>query len=175
MNYEEVILVDENDAEKGIMEKIEAHRRGLLHRAISVFVFDSKGRWLLQRRAENKYHSNSLWTNTCCSHPKPGESNADAAMRRLHQEMGLECELTELFQFIYRESLDNGLTEHELDHVFTGVTDALPEINRGEVMEYRYMNYNDLAADVAACPQNYTVWFRIIFSKVNDHLKEISK
>jgi len=169
----QVILVDENDAEAGIMEKIEAHRRGLLHRAISVFIVDSKGRWLLQRRAENKYHSNSLWTNTCCSHPMPQESSADAAKRRLHQEMGLECELTELFRFTYREDLDNGLTEHELDHVFTGVTDSLPEINREEVMEYRYMNYNDLEADVAARPENYTVWFRIIFSKVNDHLKEL--
>lgn len=169
----QVILVDENDAEAGIMEKIEAHRRGLLHRAISVFIMDSKGRWLLQRRAENKYHSNSLWTNTCCSHPMPQESSADAAKRRLHQEMGLECELNELFRFTYREDLDNGLTEHELDHVFTGVTDSLPEINREEVMEYRYMNYNDLEADVAARPENYTVWFRIIFSKVNDHLKEL--
>ena len=103
----------------------------------------------------------------------PQESSADAAKRRLHQEMGLECELTELFRFTYREDLDNGLTEHELDHVFTGVTDSLPEINREEVMEYRYMNYNDLAADVAARPENYTVWFRIIFSKVNDHLKEL--
>ena len=173
MKGEQVILVDENDAEAGIMEKIEAHRRGLLHRAISVFIVDSKGRWLLQRRAENKYHSNSLWTNTCCSHPMPQESSADAAKRRLHQEMGLECELTELFRFTYREDLDNGLTEHELDHVFTGVTDSLPEINREEVMEYRYMNYNDLEADVAARPENYTVWFRIIFSKVNDHLKEL--
>jgi len=173
MKGEQVILVDENDAEVGIMEKIEAHRRGLLHRAISVFIMDSKGRWLLQRRAENKYHSNSLWTNTCCSHPMPQESSADAAKRRLHQEMGLECELTELFRFTYREDLDNGLTEHELDHVFTGVTDSLPEINREEVMEYRYMNYNDLEADVAARPENYTVWFRIIFSKVNDHLKEL--
>lgn len=173
MKGEQVILVDENDAEAGIMEKIEAHRRGLLHRAISVFILDSKGRWLLQRRAENKYHSNSLWTNTCCSHPMPQESSADAAKRRLHQEMGLECELTELFRFTYREDLDNGLTEHELDHVFTGVTDSLPEINREEVMEYRYMNYNDLEADVAARPENYTVWFRIIFSKVNDHLKEL--
>ena len=173
MKGEQVILVDENDAEAGIMEKIEAHRRGLLHRAISVFILDSKGRWLLQRRAENKYHSNSLWTNTCCSHPMPQESSADAAKRRLHQEMGLECELNELFRFTYREDLDNGLTEHELDHVFTGVTDSLPEINREEVMEYRYMNYNDLAADVAARPENYTVWFRIIFSKVNDHLKEL--
>lgn len=172
MNSEHVILVDESDAVTGTMEKMEAHRRGLLHRAISVFIIDSQGRWLLQRRAENKYHSNSLWTNTCCSHPLPEESTIEAANRRLRQEMGMECTLQELFHFIYREPLDNELTEHELDHVFIGITDAVPEINREEVMEYKYIDYRHLRKDIDENPDSYTVWFRLIVERVNKGIDE---
>jgi len=174
MNSDKVILVNEHDAETGTMEKMEAHRNGLLHRAISVFVVDSHGQWLLQRRAKNKYHSNSLWTNTCCSHPMPDETNEEAANRRLFQEMGLRCNLTELFHFIYKETLDNELTEHELDHVFYGVTDNLPGVNHEEVMDFRYIGYTDLAEDVKANPENYTVWFRLIMERVNKCINELN-
>jgi isopentenyl-diphosphate delta-isomerase len=174
MSYGQVILVNENDEVLGAMAKMDAHRLGLLHRAISVFITDSQGRWLLQRRAENKYHSNSLWTNTCCSHPMPGENTLDAAKRRLTEEMGLQCELTELFHFVYREALDNELTEHELDHVFFGITDQLPEINHEEVMEYKYLLYNDLHQDMTANPEKYTVWFRLIMERVYSSLKEVN-
>jgi isopentenyl-diphosphate Delta-isomerase len=172
MNSDTVILVNEQDAMTGTMEKMEAHRNGLLHRAISVFIIDSHGRWLLQRRAKNKYHSSSLWTNSCCSHPMPNETNEEAANRRLLQEMGLKCKLTELFHFIYKEPLDNELTEHELDHVFYGTTDDLPEINHEEVMDFRYIHYTDLAADVKANADNYTVWFRLIMERVNICINE---
>ncbi len=174
MSYGQVILVNEDDEVMGAMAKMDAHRLGLLHRAISVFVSDSQGRWLLQRRAKNKYHSNSLWTNTCCSHPMPGEKTLDAAKRRLSEEMGLQCELTELFHFVYREPLDNELTEYELDHVFFGVTDCLPEINHEEVMEYKYLLYNELHKDMTENPENYTVWFRLIMERVNSSLKEVN-
>ena len=118
-----VILVDENDNETGMMEKMEAHQKALLHRAISVFICNTKGEWLLQRRASNKYHSSCLWTNACCSHPHPGETYSKAASRRLKEEMGIETLLTEIFSFTYKANMENGLTEHELDHVFVGITD----------------------------------------------------
>src|SRR5690606_3613335 len=131
-----VILVDENDNETGTMQKMEAHQKALLHRAISVFICNSNGEWLLQKRALQKYHSNGLWTNTSCSHPFPGESNLDAANRRLFEEMGIKAGLTEIFTFIYKEQLDNELTEHELDHVFFGISDVEPEINPDEVDDW---------------------------------------
>lgn len=166
-----VILVDELDNETGVMEKMEAHRKAVLHRAISVFIVNSKGEWLLQRRAFNKYHSNGLWTNTCCSHPFPGESNSQAAHRRLKEEMGLNAELREVFEFIYFENLDNELTEHELDHIFVGITDSKPVINTNEVVDWKYMDYNNLINDLKISPENYTVWFKKIVSQVNEHLK----
>jgi len=162
-----VILVDEKDRECGFMEKMEAHRKALLHRAVSVFLINSKGEWLLQRRAADKYHSGELWTNTCCSHPLPEETINDAAKRRLMEEMGLECNLYHLFHFIYREKLDGELTEHELDHVFSGISDDLPVINDQEVMEWKYVSFPELKADILLHPQKYTVWFRKIFEKVN--------
>jgi len=167
-----VILVDENDNPTGVAEKFEAHRKALLHRAVSVFIFNTTGHWLLQQREKGKYHSNSLWTNTCCTHPLPGESNPDAAHRRLREEMSLECELQESFWFIYREALDNELTEHELDHVFTGITDDLPVINEAEVMNYKYMTTADLRTDIARNPENYTVWFRRIFGQYQHSLRK---
>jgi isopentenyl-diphosphate delta-isomerase len=165
-----VILVDINDNETGRMEKLEAHRKALLHRAISVFICNSKGEWLLQRRAFNKYHSNGLWSNTCCSHPFPGESNASAANRRLMEEMGLKAELSEIFQFTYSAHLDNNLSEHELDHVFLGITDEKPVINTSEVVEWKYLNYDDLINDIKIVPEKYTIWLRKIIDQKNVRL-----
>jgi isopentenyl-diphosphate delta-isomerase len=162
-----VILVDKDDHEMGIIEKMEAHRKALLHRAISVFVFNRKGEWLLQRRANDKYHSQGLWTNTCCSHPYPGEPVKDAAKRRLLEEMGLLCDLEEVFSFTYQEKLDEGLTEYEFDHVFSGTAEMAPTVNEEEVMEWKYVSYSDLLEDITHHPRKYTIWFRKIFEKVN--------
>jgi len=170
MNQLFVILVDRKDMEKGIMEKMEAHHKAILHRAISVFICNSNGEWLLHRRSIEKYHSSGLWTNASCTHPYPGETNQDAANRRLMEEMGMKCELTELFSFIYKEKLDNELTEHEFDHVFLGITDEKPVINTNEVMDWKYMAYNDLKEDIEKNPADYTVWFKKIVGKVNSHI-----
>ena len=172
MIEEQVILVDEQDNELGVMEKLEAHRIPTLHRAISVFIVNSKGEWLLQQRALDKYHSNGLWTNTCCSHPRPGESNLEAARRRLLEEMGMEAELSELFHFVYREVLDNDLTEYELDHVFVGISDQVPRINADEVHNYKYVTYEDLQEDIKKNPWSYTVWFLKIVNRVNEYLNK---
>lgn len=172
MIKEQVILVDEQDHELGMMEKLEAHRNPVLHRAISVFIVNSKGEWLLQQRAHEKYHSNGLWTNTCCSHPRPGETALEAANRRLHEEMGLEAGLSEIFHFIYREELDNELSEYELDHVFVGISDKEPQINPDEVHTYKYITFNDLKKDIERNPWNYTVWFLKIVDRVNKHLRK---
>jgi isopentenyl-diphosphate delta-isomerase len=168
-----VILVDKDDNITGTLGKNEAHRRALLHRAISVFVVNSKGEWILQRRAKNKYHSNGLWTNTCCSHPYPGETSHEAAIRRLNEEMGLHCELQEAFTFIYKEKLDNGLTEYELDHVFIGISDNLPVINTHEVMDWRVVSYDDLERELDECPSHFTAWFRQIHKQVNSCMIEM--
>ncbi len=170
MREEQVILVDENDREMGVLEKMEAHRNPVLHRAISVFIINTKGEWLLQQRAFDKYHSRGLWTNACCSHPRPGERNVEAAKRRLREEMGMEAELTELFHFIYREQLENGLTEYELDHVFVGISDELPRINIDEVHHYKYVTYRELKKDIEKNPGSYTVWFLKIVDRVNEYL-----
>ena len=167
-----VILVDEKDNETGTIEKLEAHKKALLHRAISVFICNSRGEWLLQRRAKNKYHSSLLWTNACCSHPYPGETSLEAAHRRLKEEMGLETSLTELFHFTYKAELDNGLNEHELDHVFLGITDNDPVINTEEVKDWKRISFNQLQNEIDKVPENYTVWFRMIFQRVNMHLKD---
>jgi isopentenyl-diphosphate Delta-isomerase len=167
MKEDLVILVDENDNVTGHAGKTDAHIKGLLHRAVSVFIFNSRGDWLMQKRADGKYHSGGLWSNTCCSHPLPGETVTDAAGRRLMEEMGMECELNKLFTFIYREEFGNGLTEHELDHVFAGISDSLPAINPDEASEYKYLNFCELKTDVERFPDNYTVWFRKIFRQVN--------
>jgi len=170
MKKEQVILVDSNDTTLGCMEKFEAHRKGLLHRAISVFLFNSNGQWILQQRASNKYHSNSLWSNTCCTHPFPGESTLEAAHRRLSEEMGLNCDLKPVFQFVYKEQLDNELTEHELDHVFIGFSDKEPVINPMEVMDYCYKNFSDLQQDIKINPEKYTIWFRKIVEPVHEQI-----
>jgi len=164
---EEVILVDKNDVECGTMEKMEAHKNGgTLHRAFSVFIFNTKGELLLQKRAEHKYHSGGLWTNTCCSHPRPGETTREAGNRRLVEEMGMECKLIELFSFEYKAELNQGMTEWELDHVLVGLSDTEPKINTDEVAEYNYMPLDEIDNDLKINPQNYTEWFKICFERV---------
>ena len=159
---EEIILVDEQDNAIGTMEKMEAHRRGVLHRAFSIVLFNSSGELLLQRRADNKYHSSGLWTNTCCSHPLPDESIHDAAQRRLKYEMGINLKPEFAFKFIYKTSLDRSLIEHELDYVFIGTFDGEPDINKEEVSDWKFMNLKDLRNDIKSYPEIYTVWFRLI-------------
>jgi isopentenyl-diphosphate delta-isomerase len=159
---EQVILVDEMDNQVGTMEKMEAHRKGLLHRAFSVLLFDSDGRLLLQKRAAGKYHSSGLWTNTCCSHPAPGENLAEAARRRLMEEMGIDVKPTFSHSFIYRAELGQDLIEHEFDHVFVGIFDGNPVLNKNEVEDWKFVELNWLKQDMAANPDQYTVWFRLI-------------
>ncbi len=169
---EQVILVDEQDSAIGVMGKMEAHEKGILHRAISVFIINSKGEWLLQQRHSDKYHSGGLWSNACCSHPKPGEGNKEAAERRLCEEMGLRTELKELFRFTYREDIDNGLTEHEFDHVFIGVSNDIPVVNTLEVQDWKYLSYTEIQNETKKTPENYTVWFLKIMDRVH---REIQK
>ena len=170
MNTEQVILVDHRDNEIGTAEKMEAHLQGLLHRAFSVFIFNSKGELLLQQRALIKYHSPGLWTNTCCSHPKPGEDTISAAHRRLQEEMGLSCDLQLAFSFVYKAELDQGLTEHEFDHVFIGKTDLLPETNPEEVMAHRYISTDQLNEWMEKDQRQFTAWFKICWPTVKEHL-----
>lgn len=165
MSKEFVILVDENNKEIGLMEKHEAHEKALLHRAFSVFVFNNRNELLLQQRSQDKYHSGGLWTNTCCSHPRASETTLDAAHRRLRDEMGFDCELTERFHFVYHATLDNGLSEHELDFVYTGIFNGTPEINTSEVQAYKWWPMEKVIADVNDNPQAYTTWFKIILDK----------
>lgn len=158
-----VVLVDENDNKLGLMEKQQAHVAGLLHRAFSVFVFNSKGELMIQQRAASKYHSPTLWTNTCCSHPRENETYLEGAHRRLEEEMGFDCELEFKFSFIYKAHLDNNLTEHELDHVYIGIYNNEPNLNPDEVMAYRWVELDELKKDIEKNPQLYTAWFKIIF------------
>ena len=170
--HSEVIVVDENDNAKGVMEKMEAHQKGVLHRAFSVFVFNSAGELLLQQRAEHKYHSGGLWTNTCCSHPAPGEEVADAVVRRLKEEMGFNCELSHAFSFIYKAHFQNGLTEYEFDHVYIGYSDSITLLNKDEVQDWKYINLQKLSQDIEENPGIYTAWIKECFKMVVDHLKD---
>lgn len=170
MTEEQVILVDEKDNPVGLMEKIKAHEEARLHRAFSVFVINKKGELLLQQRALHKYHSPGLWTNTCCSHQRQGETNIEAGRRRLREEMGLDCELEEMFWFIYRADFDNGLTEHELDHVMVGHSEDDPVINPDEVAAYKWMDMESVRQDIKNRPDIYTEWFKIIFEEYYQRL-----
>ncbi|MFT4778290.1 MAG: isopentenyl-diphosphate delta-isomerase [Flavobacteriales bacterium] len=163
---EEVILVDEFDNEIGTMEKLEAHVKGELHRAFSIFIFNLKGELLLQQRALHKYHSAGLWTNTCCSHQRANESSENAAKRRLVEEMGMHSSLEEAFTFIYKSEFDNDLTEHEFDHVFIGEDDSLPQINTDEVATSKYISIPHLIAEIERAPEKFTTWFRICLPRV---------
>ena len=168
---ERVILVDENDLEIGTMEKQKAHVTGDLHRAISVFIFNSKGEILLQQRAITKYHSGGLWSNTCCTHPRQGEETKDAAKRRLNEEMGIQCNLEFRFSFIYKAKLTNGLFEHEFDHVYFGQSDFLPVLNSEEAENYKYVNIHEIIEDLKTNSSKYTEWFKICLEEVKNHLK----
>lgn len=162
---ENVILVDEQDNQLGLMPKMEAHEKALLHRAFSVFVFNDSGELMLQQRASNKYHSPLLWTNTCCSHQRDGETSLEAGKRRLQEEMGFVCDLKEVFWFVYKAPFDNGLTEHELDHVMVGKFSDEPNINKEEVESYKWMTLEAVKADMEIQPEIYTEWFKIIFKE----------
>lgn len=172
MIEEQVILVNENDEQIGTMPKLEAHQKAILHRAFSVFILNDKNEIMLQQRAHQKYHSPLLWTNTCCSHQRVGESNIQAGSRRLEEEMGFKTELKELFNFIYKAPFDNGLTEHELDHVMIGYYNGEPNINLEEVESWKWMSIEDIKADMNHNPDIYTVWFKIIFNEFDHFLED---
>ena len=165
-----VILVNEKDEQIGLMPKLEAHEKALLHRAFSVFIFNDKNELMLQQRALNKYHSPGLWTNTCCSHQREGESNIEAGKRRLNEEMGFVTDLEETISFIYKAPFENGLTEHEFDHVMVGYYNDEPKINVDEVANWKWMLLEDVKTDIGTHPELYTEWFKIIFNKFYQHI-----
>jgi isopentenyl-diphosphate Delta-isomerase len=164
--HSKVILVDEHDREIGQAEKLAAHQDGLLHRAFSIFIFDGRGRLLLQRRAANKYHSGRLWTNTCCSHPLPDRPLAEEAHRKLQHEMGFDCELSEIFQFTYHVKLENGLYEHEFDHVFFGTYNQDPTPNPEEVEDWKWIDLAELSSDIVLHPDDYSYWMKLVLDRV---------
>ena len=172
MKEENVILINHNDEQIGLMPKLEAHEKAVLHRAFSVFILNSRNELMLQQRAHHKYHSPLLWTNTCCSHQREGETNLQAGTRRLFEEMGFKTELKELFHFIYKAPFDNGLTEHELDHVMIGYFDEKPIINPDEVESWKWMTIEAVQADMTLNPNEYTIWFKIIFDKFYHFLED---
>ncbi len=172
MTEEKVILVNKQDEPIGLMNKLEAHEKAALHRAFSVFVLNENNEIMLQQRAHHKYHSPLLWTNTCCSHQREGETNIQAGIRRLYEEMGFKTELKELFHFIYKASFDNGLTEHELDHVMIGYYNGEPQINKDEVESWKWMKIEDIKNEMIQNPTIYTVWFKIIFDEFYHYLEE---
>lgn len=172
MKEDNVILVNENDEPIGLMPKMEAHEKAVLHRAFSVFVLNKNNQLMLQQRAAHKYHSPLLWTNTCCSHQKENETNLEAGNRRLMEEMGFQTPLKELFHFIYKAPFDNGLTEHELDHVMIGFYESEPNINPEEVESWKWMDIEAVKADIDENPDIYTVWFKIIFDKFYHYFEE---
>jgi isopentenyl-diphosphate Delta-isomerase len=165
-----VVLVDENDIDQGLMEKMEAHVKGVLHRAFSVFIFNNNSEMLLQQRAFSKYHSPGLWTNTCCSHPRNKEKAIDAAHRRLIEEMGFDCEIIPAFTFKYKAPVGQGLIEHEFDHVFTGTYNSIPSPNPDEVAAWKWVAMTELEEDMLLNPEKYTVWFRIAFPELKSFL-----
>jgi isopentenyl-diphosphate delta-isomerase len=172
MKEEEVILVNELDEPIGLMPKLEAHQKAVLHRAFSVFVLNDQNEIMLQQRAHHKYHSPLLWTNTCCSHQRNGETNIEAGSRRLFEEMGFQTDLKELFHFIYKAPFDNGLTEHELDHVMIGYYNGSPNINPEEVEDWKWMKIEDVKTDMVVNAAIYTVWFKIIFDEFYHYLED---
>ncbi len=166
MREEIIILVDKDDKQIGTGEKMDIHRAGRLHRAFSVFVFNSKGETLLQRRALDKYHSAGLWTNTCCSHPRVGEETIAGAKRRLKEEMGIECELREVDSFVYKTEFE-GLFEHEFDHIFIGIYEGNPILNKNEAHDYLWISMGDLKKEIERSPNKYTSWFKIAVSRTD--------
>ncbi|MBN2614964.1 MAG: isopentenyl-diphosphate Delta-isomerase [Bacteroidales bacterium] len=175
MQVEYVVIVNKNDMPLGTMEKMEAHEKGILHRAFSVFVFNSQNQLLLQKRASEKYHSPDLWTNTVCSHPRAGEDTLDAGHRRLGEEMGMDCELKELFSFVYKAPVGNGLKEHEFDHVLVGFSDTKPVPNPEEASDFKYVGLEWVKKDMEEHPDQYTVWFKIAFKELLKHQLDLLK
>ena len=163
-----VVLVDEQDNAIGTMEKQQAHVEGVLHRAFSIFIFNSEKKLLLQKRASSKYHCGGLWTNTCCSHPRENETVLDAANRRLEEEMGMSCNLQSIFSFVYKAEFENGLTEHEFDHVFFGESNSTPTINLEEVEDFRYVGMEELQIEINENPTHFTPWFLIALDRVKE-------
>lgn len=174
MKEEQVVLVDKENNALGLMPKLEAHEKGILHRAFSVFVFNDKNELMLQQRASHKYHSPLLWTNTCCSHQRDGESNLEAGKRRLSEEMGFSVDLKEIFSFVYKAPFDNGLTEHELDFVLIGYYNGQPNINKEEVEDWKWMSLKDIKNDIGQNPNLYTAWFKIIFHEFYSYIEKHS-
>ena len=172
MKEEKVILVNEKDEQIGLMEKIEAHEKALLHRAFSVFVFNNLNELMIQRRALSKYHSPGLWTNTCCSHQRENETNVEAGMRRLEEEMGFSTPLKDAISFIYKAPFDNGLTEHEFDHILIGNFDGEPRLNPDEVDAWKWVSLEEIKTDMQKHPEIYTEWFKIIFEKYYSHINQ---
>ena len=170
---EHVILVDSNDSEIGIEEKMSAHLKGKLHRAFSIFIFNDKGELMLQKRHSSKYHSGGLWTNTCCSHPRPGEPIQQAVHRRLKEEMGFDCELKEAFSFVYTAKLDHGLTEHEYNHVFVGKFNGSPKLNSHEAEDWKWIDPAELLNDIRNNPNKYASWFKICVERVLNGLANL--
>ncbi|MBI5857828.1 MAG: isopentenyl-diphosphate Delta-isomerase [Sphingobacteriales bacterium] len=166
MDSTEVILVDENDKPFGVASKLMAHKEGLLHRAFSIFIFNTKGDMLLQQRAKSKYHSGGLWSNACCSHPQPGQDTQTAAERRLFEEMGFSTSIEKIFDFIYKAEFENGLIEHEFDHVFTGEYEGEIKINEGEAEAYCYKNIREISKSLQTHPEKYTAWFHLAFPRI---------
>lgn len=163
---EQVILVDANDVEIGVAEKMEAHEKAMLHRAFSIFIFNDQGKMLIHQRANEKYHSGGLWTNACCGHPRPNEKTLDAAKRRLMEEMGIDCILEHKFSFTYKAFLDHNLTEHEIDHVFAGTFNNTPDPNPNEVMAYKWLTLDEVKDAVRSNPEKFTIWFKICLEEV---------
>ncbi|MCI0919780.1 isopentenyl-diphosphate Delta-isomerase [Sphingobacterium rhinopitheci] len=166
MDRNNVILVDENDQQIGEMDKLLAHKNGNLHRAFSIFIFNDKSELLLQQRASQKYHGGDLWTNTCCSHPQPGEQLKESALERLYFEMGLQCDLEYSHSFIYKANVENNLIEHEYDHIFVGFSNQDPNLNRDEAQDFKWMHLEDIFSDIAVQPSKYTYWFKEAFPLV---------
>ncbi len=174
MDRNHVVLVDESDQQLGQMDKLLAHKKGLLHRAFSIFIFNNRGDLLLQQRALDKYHGGGLWTNTCCSHPQIGEDVLDSAQERLFFEMGISCELSYSFSFIYHAKVENNLIEHEYDHVFIGFTDTDPILNPSEAADFKWWSVEQIATDISVHPARYTYWFKAALPQVIQKLKQAS-
>ena len=172
MNEEKLVLVDKNDNQIGLMPKMEAHQKGILHRAFSIFIFNSENQILLQKRSSNKYHSGGLWTNTCCSHPRDGENIIDAGSRRLSEEMGIKTELKKAFNFTYKAELENGLIEHEYDHVLIGEFNGSPILNKDEAEDWKWMSLEEIEKDINENQEDYTVWFVIAFEYFYKNFKK---
>lgn len=172
MRSDEIVLVNEQDEEIGTMEKMETHRKGLLHRAFSVFIYNKAGDMLLQQRALSKYHSGGLWTNACCSHPYPGETPLEAGLRRLNEELGFSTPIQPVFEFVYKASFDNGLTEYEYDHVFVGEYNGPISPNKAEVHDYCYMSAREIETALQTHPQRFTAWFQIAYPRLQEWRKQ---